>query len=373
MIIGFDGNEANAQPRVGIGSYAYSVLSGMAKLLGEDKLEVYLKSSPLADMPHNASVKYDVFGPPTFWTQFALPLKIYSEKKKLDVFFSPSHYSPRFSSVPTAISVMDLSYLFFPETFAKKDLFQLKNWTSYSVKKSKAIFTISQASRSDIIKEYKVKENKVFVTYPGIRRIPTLKPVIYPAKMLKEKYNITDKYFLFVGTLQPRKNITRLIEAFSMLKKKKGNDDFQLVIVGKKGWLYEEILQSPEKYGVSDSVIFIDFAPDEDLPALYRNAVCFVLPSLYEGFGLPILEAMENDCPVITSNVSSMPEAGGDAAQYVDPNDAEDIYKKMELVYEDDSLRKKMIEKGRDQVKKFSWEKTARQTLDVLRSLEHER
>lgn len=373
MTIGVDGNEANNETRVGIGSYAYFVISEMARALGEAKLKVYLKKKPLPDMPRNEGVSYDTFGPSRLWTQFALPLKLLHDRGKINVFFSPSHYSPRFSPVPVAISVMDLSYLHFPETFAKKDLLQLKAWTKYSVKKARAIFTISDASRNDIIKEYGVSKDSVFVTYPGVRAIPVLKPVVYSGKMLKEKYNIGDKYFLFVGTLQPRKNIVRLIEAFSKLRQKSGENDLQLVIVGKKGWLYDEILAAPEKYDVAKSVVFVDFVPDEDLPSLYKNAICFVLPSLYEGFGLPVLEAMDNDCAVITSDVSSLPEAGGSAALYVNPTDTEDIYKKMRLILEDTSLRKKLIEKGKEQVKKFSWEKTARQTLDVLQKIASEK
>lgn len=139
-----------------------------------------------------------------------------------------------------------------------------------------------------------------------------------------------------------------------------------LIIVGKKGWLYEEILEAPKKFGVENKVKFLDFVPDEDLPLFYKNALCFVLPSLYEGFGLPVLEAMQYGCPVITSNVSSLPEAGGDAALYVDPKDVSDIADNLRLMIEKPQLREEFIEKGYKQVNKFSWEKTAKETLKVL-------
>jgi glycosyltransferase involved in cell wall biosynthesis len=183
---------------------------------------------------------------------------------------------------------------------------------------------------------------------------------------LKAKYSLTDKYILFVGTLQPRKNISRLIEAFSILSKKRAFSDIELVIVGKKGWSYEEILQAPKKFAVSDRVKFLDFVPDDDLPFLYQHAQCFVLPSLYEGFGLPVLEAMKYNCPVITSNVSSLPEAGGDAAVYIDPLSVSDIAEKLEKVLSDRNLRNTMIERGRKQIQKFSWEKAAKETLKIL-------
>jgi len=128
-------------------------------------------------------------------------------------------------------------------------------------------------------------------------------------------------------------------------------------------------LQAHKKFGVEDRVNFLDFVPDEDLPIFYKNAVCFVLPSLYEGFGLPVLEAMKYGCPVITSNVSSLPEAGGDAALYVDPLDVNDIKKNLELIINNEELRKRLIKKGYEQVKKFSWEKTARETLKALESI----
>ena len=182
---------------------------------------------------------------------------------------------------------------------------------------------------------------------------------------LNKKFGIKRDYILFVGTLQPRKNIERLVEAFSKLK----NKELELVIVGKKGWQYEEILAAPSKFGVSERVKFLDFVENKDLPSLYKNALCFVLPSLYEGFGLPVLEAMKFGCPVLTSNVSSLPEAGGDAAIYFDPTSAEDIAKSLQLVINDEGLRKEMIKKGYNQVKKFSWEKTAKETLKVLEAL----
>jgi len=196
---------------------------------------------------------------------------------------------------------------------------------------------------------------------------------------IRNKYGIRGEYILFVGTLQPRKNIVRLIEAFAFVchpelvsgsQSKRDSDlrqnDIQLVIVGKKGWLFDEILKAPKKFGIEDKVKFLDFVADEDLPLFYKNALCFVLPSLYEGFGLPILEAMQYGCPVITSNVSSLPEAGGDAALYVNPLDVDDIVKNLELIIQNSELRNKLKKKGYEQVKKFSWEKTARETLRVL-------
>ncbi len=358
MKIGIDGNEANVEKRVGIGEYAYELLKEFKQFSSPNlQFTIYLKSSPLNDLPkEDQNWKYRIVRPKKLWTQIGLPLDLFLHWPRPDVFFSPSHYAPRLSPVPTAISIMDLSYTHFPGLFRKKDLYQLVNWTKYSAKNARKIFTISLASKNDIIKEYKLRSDKIVVTYPGIKQISS------------NKYQVTsmDKPFiLFVGTLQPRKNIVRLIEAFSKLKDKR----IKLVIVGKKGWLYEDILEAPLKFNVKERVQFMDFVKDEDMPSLYKNALCFVLPSLYEGFGLPVLEAMKYGCPVVISNVSSLPEAGGDAALYVDPKNVDDIGSKLEKVITDSNLRSEMVKKGYEQVKKFSWEKTAKETLKILESI----
>ncbi len=373
MILGIDGNEANTGKRVGIGEYAYELITQFYQLRERGMFDslsfrIYLKDKPLSDMPkETAWWKYTLVGPKKLWTQLGLPLHLLVDMHRPDVFFTPTHYAPRFATIPTAIAIMDLSYLHFPQLFAKKDLYQLTEWTKYSAKQAQKIFTISSSSRSDIIKSYKAKPDNVVVTYPGIREAIAGKEITMDE--LQKKYTISSKYILFVGTLQPRKNVARLIEAFSLLKKEKKYEDVELVLVGKKGWLYEDILIAPKKYDVVSSVRFLDFVPNEDLPSLYKNAQCYVLPSLYEGFGLPVLEAMKYGCPVITSNVSSLPEAGGDAALYIDPENAKDIAEKITKILDNKDTREEMIKKGYEHLKKFSWEKAAKETLQVLQTL----
>lgn len=361
MIIAIDGNEANVEKKVGISEYAFELLSEFKKnKISNIRFLIYLKTAPRPELPEeDKNWNYRIVKPSKAWTQFGLPFDLYFKKPRPDVFFSPTHYAPRFSPVPTVVSIMDLAFLHYSELFRKEDLYKLVNWTKYSVFRAKRVLTISNASKNDIIKTYQIPEEKVVVTYPGLRLMHTMDD----SKILK-KYGVHKPYILFVGTLQPRKNIARLIEAFSKILPK--HDNLNLVIVGKKGWLYEEILQAPQQFGVEKQVLFLEFVPDTDLSELYKNALCFVLPSLYEGFGLPILEAMHYGCPVITSNVSSLPEAGGDAAIYVDPLSANDIAAKLVSVVSNRTLRDEMIKKGREQVKKFSWEKTAKETLSVL-------
>ena len=389
MLIGIDGNEANVKKRVGVGEYGFQVLKHLktqnSKLKTQShnlKFKIYLKRQPLESFPEETEGwKYKVFGPKKFWTQIALPLNLCLGRPRPDVFFSPTHYAPRFCPIPSVISIMDLSFFKFPEMFKKKDLVQLKSWTAYSAKKAVKILTISQASKNDIIRYYRVPKERIVVIYPGKRKIESGKGKM-GVKEVRKKYGIEGDYILYVGTLQPRKNLSRLIEAFktvcanySNLKrinsnkfdKNSGNSDIYLVIAGKKGWMYDEIFQKVKELNLEKNVIFTGYVPDEDLPVLYKGAKCFVLASLYEGFGIPVLEAMSFGCPVVISNVSSLPEIGGKAAVYVDPYDVKDIAEKIKLIIENGKLKKEMREKGLEQAKKFSWEKCARETFKVLK------
>ena len=377
MIIGIDGYEANVAERVGVGRYAYEILKQMfqevksqkskVKSFQELEFRIYLPDQPLPDLPQEAEWwKYIVAGPKKLWTFVGLPLAIAADKRP-DVFFSPTHYIPRFINIPRVFSIMDVSYLEFPGLFKAKDLHQLVQWTKYSVDHAAKILTISGFSRNAIIKAYGVPEDRVIVTYPGLTMNSKVKR--QKSKVL-EQYGISNPYILSVGTLQPRKNFVRLIEAFSRVFKdlESKYPDITLVIVGKKGWLYEEILSSPEKYGVSDRVKFLDFVPDDGLPDFYSNALCFVLPSLYEGFGLPVLEAMAYKLPVIVSDVSSLPEIAGQAGIYVRPDSVDSIAEGLvKAIKEKGSpAEKKRIELGLTQAKKFTWEKAARKTLEIL-------
>lgn len=375
MRVGINGYEAvvprfgydaktNLPLRVGSSKYSFELLVNLYKIDKKNDYIIYLPQNPTSDLPKvRENWHYKLVGPRKLWTLFGLSLEFLFGGRRVDVFFSPTHYLPIFTPSCSAISILDVSYIHFPEFFKTADLRQLTLWTRYSVRKAKKIFTISRASKDDIIKIYKIPSDRVVVTYPGIKmETQNLK---LKTQNLKDKFGMDKDYILFVGTLQPRKNIIRLVEAFSTLD----NKNISLVIVGKKGWLYKEILSSPKKFGAEERVKFLDFVSDEDLPNLYKNAVCFVLPSLYEGFGLPVLEAMKYGCPVIISNVSSLPEAGGDAALYVNPLDVDDIAKKIKSVLENPNLRKELIDKGYKQVKKFNWEKTAKETLKVLEGI----
>ncbi|OGG23197.1 hypothetical protein A3B48_00240 [Candidatus Gottesmanbacteria bacterium RIFCSPLOWO2_01_FULL_40_10] len=374
MLIGIDANEANSIDRVGIGSYAFNVLTGLNNFRKKRKKDsvsfrIYLKNKKLPELPESGSFwQYRQIRPGFLWTQTGLPLYLGLTREKPDLLFSLSHYAPKFSPVKSVISVMDLSYIRYPKLFNKTDLYKLKSWTSFSVSQAAGIVTISHFSKSEIIDYYRVDSSKITVAYPGFDQKqfnPDINPkVIGP---LRTKLNFRGKYILYVGTLQPRKNISGLIEAFSRLELK----DVKLVIAGKKGWAYKEIFNRSGVLNISDKVLFTGYVTDAQLAGLYNNALCLVLPSYYEGFGLPVVEAMASGCPVIASNCSSLPEIVSDAGVLINPDDTKSMAAAINKVVVSSRLRKFLIGKGLKRSKEFSWEKCAKIVYTFITGLSH--
>ena len=371
MIIGIDANEANSQNRVGIGRFALELLRQFYLLRKEKRFKnikfyLYLKEQPGPDLPEASNGwQYLVFGPKFFWTQLALPWQLYSQKIRPDVFFSTSHYSPRFSPVATVVSVMDLSFLYFPETFLKRDLWQLKNWTKYSVKRAAKVITISQASKADIMKAYGIRDEKIEVIYPGIDAdLFNDRQETAEKTRLRLKYDLDSDYLLYIGTLQPRKNLQKLFKALELTIKTK--KDLKLVITGKKGWLYQDLFEKREAKKLKGKLIFTGFVPDSDLPSLYRQAKALVLPSLYEGFGIPAVEAMACGIPVAVSDISSLPEIVGGAALLFDPYNVAQISQDINSACYNEKVRQKLIASGKKRAAFFSWQKSGRRLLETL-------
>ena len=362
MKIGLDGNEANIEYRVGSGKYVYELI----KQFSQNKkyeFEVFLKQNPLSDFPKESkNFKYKVFGPKFLWTQFALPMHLIFGKRP-DLFFSMSHYGPRFSPAAYVITIFDLSYLHYPELFRKNDLYQLTNWTKHSIKGAKHIFAISKSTKGDIIKNYGVDPSKITVTYIGYDKNLFKPQPKEKIQKVKKKYKVSGDYIIFVGTLQPRKNIEGLLKAFSNLKSDIGN--LKLVIVGCKGWLYDSIFEKVKSLRLEAKVIFTGYVTDSDLPALISGAKAYVLPSLWEGFGIPVIEAQACGVPVVVSNISSLPEILADSGILVDPQKTDSIAEGIKKAL-NEKMRTDLVKKGFENIKRFSWEKCAKETLQVL-------
>ena len=355
--IGIDGYEANVDQKVGIGHYAYQLLKTIYQIDHVNRYTVFLPFAPSSDLPcFRPGWTYRFGTKAPLWTLMQLPWLIRQEK--LDLFFSPTHYSPWLVNLPAIISIMDLSYFSYPQMFTTKDLWKLRYMGRYSIKRAKKILTISQFSKNEIIKNYNYPAQNIVVTYPGVPKSEIRNPKSETNNTLR-KFNIGNKYILFVGTLQPRKNLIKLIKAFELIE-----DRIQLVLVGKKGWMYEPIFQAIKDSPKKDDIFWLNYVDSEDLSALYQSAVCFILPSLYEGFGIPVVEAMSNGCPVVVSRTSSLPEIAGDAGIFINPESIEDIAKGMKKALQLSQVdRKKLINQGLKQAKRFNWEECAKKTI----------
>lgn len=374
MLIGIDGNEANVSQKVGVSVYTLNLLKYFQKKANNEiNFLVFLRDKPLPDLPpENSFFRYQIIPSKFLWSQFFLPLHLFF-KKNINVFFAPAHYSPRFLKIPLVVTIHDLSFFYYPDEFLKTDLYKLKNWTKYSVEKAKKIIAVSKTTKKDLIKFYNLEDERIAVIYNGYEKKAKdffAKNGKYELKIKNfiKKFKITaKKYILYVGTIQPRKNLNILIEAF--LKFKKNNPDYKLVIAGKKGWLYQKIFEKVIELNLKKEVIFTDYIDDAMLVYLYKNAFCFVMPSLYEGFGIPLLEAMDNNCPVISSFTSSLPEIGDNACLYFDPKNSDDLYNKLITLKNNQHLRQELIKKGKERIKNFSWQKCAEETLMILKNL----
>jgi glycosyltransferase involved in cell wall biosynthesis len=365
MIIGIDGNEANSKKRVGVNQYAYEILHALYNLKEAKKHKwiIYLSSLPLSDLPKaHAGWEYKVIAGSKFWVIRKLMPDLWFSKVKPNVFFSPSHYTPPFLKIPTIVSIMDLGYLAFPDQFRKSDFYQLKYWGSWSMKQAAKIIAISESTKKDIISHYPWARDKVEVVYPGYDKNRfkkysrgELDPKI---SEIKKRYGIKKDYILYLGTLKPSKNIEGLIEAYSLL-----TTDCNLVIAGKKGWLYDSIFEKVKQADLENKVIFTDYVSEEIKPYLLAGARVFVAPSFWEGFGLNVLEAMATGTPVVASKYGSLPEVVGNAGVLVNPYQSKDIAHGIQKVLENRTF---YANKVLNQAKKFDWNKSAKKVLNVL-------
>ena len=284
---------------------------------------------------------------------------------KTDTFFFTNFVDIPVRAKKKVLLIPDMSFVKHPQFTEKKNLNFLSKNVGRAVRRSDKIITISEDAKKEICEFYNVADEKIEVVYPGcpksVKKIENLDLI----KKIKEKYGIEGKYILFVGTLEPRKNIKGLIEAYNLL-----SDDlkkeYQLVLCGGKGWYYGEIFDIVKKYKLENRVIFTGYVDEDDISFIYSGAFLFVLPSFYEGFGLPVLEAFTCGVPVVCSNTSSLPEVGDEAVIYCNPNNIENIKESIITVLENKNLREKNIRKGHEQLKKFSWENAAKKVFNIL-------
>ncbi len=305
-----------------------------------------------------------------FWMQFILSREL--KKHKLDLLHCPAFKAPLKSPVPLVVTFYDIHILKHPHDYNLWLSSYLNFMLPKIAKTADKIITISEFSRRDIVNTLSIPEEKVTVTYCGVNdtfRVTTDNAL---KNNILKKYKLNKKFILYVGALQPRKNIPALLKAYSELKKNHGFD-YDLVLVGSTGWRNKRIFTLIEKLGLNNDVRFLGHVPEADLPVIYSLAEFFVYPTFFEGFGMPVLEAMSCGCPVITSDTSSLPEVVGDAGIMVDPGNTQELKNAMLRLSRDHSLKNELKEKGIRRAKMFSWDKCARETLGVYKEVIREK
>ena len=376
--IAIDGNEANVENRVGSNVYAFELLTAFAELIKDERtieVTVLLSSEAIKDLPRQRKRwNYLTITPQKLWTQWALPIHLFLHKDRYDILFTPGHYAPRVSSIPYISSVMDVAFLSFPEQFKKRDLLQLKNWTSYSAKNAKKVVAISNHTKQDVLTHYGRKSEDVVIIPPAVSS-PNFSPTNKQGSEVSKKFGITDPYIIHIGTIQPRKNILRLIEAYEKTirkmaaSKSKFARKYQLVLVGKVGWLADPIMNRIQKSPFAKDIIITGFVTQEEKFTLLKFAQCSVHVGLYEGFGIPPLESLHMGSIPIVSNTTSLPEVIGDAGITADPYNVDDIASALETILTLSAKEKAKLRRlGRDQIKQFSWAKSAQVLLETIQN-----
>jgi glycosyltransferase involved in cell wall biosynthesis len=363
MLIGIDGNEANVKNRVGVNQYAYHLLVKLNLLDTQNRYLIFLKNSPLPDLPPSSkNWHYKVFGPEKLWTRFALPIHLFLGEQP-SLFFSLSHYSPSISPCPTIPTIHDLGYLQSPEQFTKKDYFQLTQWTKNSLKKASHIIAVSEFTKTELQNIYNLNPQNISVAYNGVDNPPNLSPDDSFSTL--SRFNLKkSKYFLYLGTLKPNKNLPFLIKSYFEFLKSTPKP-IPLVIAGKKGWLFDSIFELVTSLKLQDSIIFTDFISEKEKWILLKNALCLLLPSLYEGFGIPAIEAQKIGTPVIASNILPLQEILKDSAILIDPNRQTELTNALTKV-QSAPLRQKLSKNGLLNAQKYTWENTALSVIKVF-------
>ena len=308
------------------------------------------------------NIRSVVTGPPArhpllwkFWYNVKVPAVL--KKCKADVFVSCDGFCSLATNVPQCIVIHDLAFLHYPSFYKRSHAFYYERNTSKFLNKAKIVATVSEFSKQDILTHYKTEPAKIDVLYSAAKEI--FQPLSEEMKnKTKKKYTEGKEYFVYAGAIHPRKNLVNLLKAFSIFKKKQ-QSNLKLVLAGRLAWKYDSFVKNMKTYKYRNDVVMTGYLDENELAKVIGSAYALVYPSLLEGFGVPVLEAMQCDVPVITSMNSSMEEIAKEAALYFDPNNYGDIADKMMLLYKDEKLRDELIEKSKQIVSRYSWERTA--------------
>lgn len=362
MHVGIDASRIALLERTGTENYTYNLIEAIKAVDKLNKYTLYFNKLPQYFEVSQSNISTRYIPLPRFWTQIRLLSEILINPP--DVLFIPAHTLPliRRSRIKTVVTIHDLGSEFLPahHQFPQKHYI---NWsTKFACRYSDALIAVSQATKKDLITALNANPEKISVVHEGIDKQFYFPKAVDEINKVRSHFGLTKPYILFVGTVQPRKNLKFLIECFAQSKLK----DYDLVIAGKPGWLYEDIYAAPKLFGVANGVKFLGFVDAQFLPGLYSGSSAFVFPSLHEGFGLPLLEALACGAPILAANNSSIPEVVGQAGLLFNTNNKKDFINKLEKLITSEQLRASLKQEGRQQLKKFDWQKTARETIKVF-------
>ncbi|MDD5566797.1 MAG: glycosyltransferase family 1 protein [Patescibacteria group bacterium] len=354
--------------RAGVGHYSYYLVKNLLALDKKNEYVLFFDyrfKDPREFQQRNVKIRYFPFSQYKKFLPFSyshMLITAFLNREKLDIFHSPANVIPYTYSRPSIVTVHDLAIYRHPEWFPRGQKFSVSILVPHSLQRARRIIGVSQATKNDIVKIFKIPEGKIKVIHEGMK----LEKCPGDAKGLGKKYGLPGQYLLYVGTLEPRKNLVRLVSAYhNLIARQKHLVKYKLVLAGHRGWQSDLIFKKIKELGLTNQVAYLNYIPHLDKLALIKNATAFVFPTLYEGFGLPVLEAMCLGTPVITSNVASIPEVAGQAAFLINPRNERELTEAMRKVLNSDSLRQRMSSAGLVQAKKFSWHKCAEETLKV--------
>ena len=366
MVIGIEAERANLAAKTGVEHYAQQLIMHLAEIDRVNEYRLYLRTKPepwFFSLPKNFSVRVIPF--PVFWTQLRISWEMIMHP--VDVLFIPASALPLLHPKKSVVTIHDVAWLFYPETFTSLNRYFLRLSSWFAVRFAWRIIAVSHATKKDLVAEYGVDQKKVTVVHHGFALVNVgtdHRSVHQQGQVNDLSLQIPHPYILFLSTLQLRKNLEGLIIAFRKLKQEYPELPHKLVVVGKPGWKTESILKIIDTN--KDVVIYLNHISEAHKTEVLTQASALVIPSFYEGFGMQILEAFAANVPVAASRVSSLPEVAGEAAVYFDPHDPVDIKNAIKNILLDKSLADRLRQKGIERLQDFSWEKCARETLEVL-------
>lgn len=351
--------------------YMYNMLKMFGEISPKDSFLLYHKDkyNPQLDPPKLPNYEFHRPQFPLSWTQTAFAAKIWCDEP--DVLWMPMHNLPFVcrKNLQTVVTIHDLAFKIFPDYFPPSDLRKLNFLADYAIKHADKIIAVSQSTKNDIQKFYPDRrEDSMKVINHGFDNSLFTNETHDEKEFesISKTYNLKPKtYLLYVGAIQPRKNLSVLIKAFEKIKNK--HPQLKLVLAGQKAWMWEGVIRRIDDSPYKNDIIVTGTINFRERNALYGNALIFVFPSLYEGFGIPVLEALASGLPTICARNSSLVEVGGEAVQYFETENVQDLCEKIASITDDISLREKLVVKGFERVKEFSWDKCARETLDWIK------